>query len=117
MIRPGEAVAQLRWGRAKAAAEGAIEIGQIAEPDRKGDSADSQAGKTGVEEHSMRSHQAPAEHELRERYCFRLEQHMNIARRDMLAQRYCGHRQSWTAEIFQNIGLDRSQPCRAHATA
>jgi hypothetical protein len=47
-------VTHVGWGRAKPAAEGMIEVGQITEAASERDLSDGQAGKTRIGEHTMR---------------------------------------------------------------
>lgn len=94
-------VTHLGWGCAKAP-EGAIEIGRITEAGLIGNGADGPADETRAGEHAMCTHQALTEHELRDGDALRLQQHMNVARHDALAERDCGHREVWSVEMFQN---------------
>jgi hypothetical protein len=110
-------VAHFRRRGAEAAAEGAVEVGEIAEPDGKGDGAHGPLGKTEVAEHPPRAHEPLAEHQRRERDPFTLEQHMDVTWRHVLAARHGGHRQLRAVHMLEDVGLDRFQPRRAHATA
>jgi hypothetical protein len=52
---------------AEAAAEGAIEMEQVAEADIEGNRTDGTSGTLRVHEHAVRAQESLAEHELRER--------------------------------------------------
>src|SRR5262245_22089226 len=63
---------------AEAAAEGAVEVEQVAEADIEGDRTDGTCGTLRVHEHAVRAQESLAEHELRERLALGLEQHVDV---------------------------------------
>src|ERR1700733_7386162 len=90
-LRPNEpaprGLANVGRRRAIAAAEGTVEIGQVAEAGFIGHRADTAVAVTRIGEHAMRARQPFAEHKIRERGAVFREQLTDIAFRYLLASR------------------------------
>jgi hypothetical protein len=83
---------------------------EIAETGGEGDGADGRAGMARIAERAMGAGEARAEHELRERHAFTLEQALDVAPRELVAHRQRRQRKIALVEMRDDVGLDRREP-------
>src|SRR5215469_112583 len=98
-----------RRRRVVAPAKGAIEIGEIAEPDIERHRANAAVAKARIAQHPVRASKPPAQDEGGEREPLALEELVYVTRRDALVPRDGGNGQSAVAEVRINIADDRPQ--------
>ena len=91
------------------AAEGAIEIGEIAEPDIECHRADAAIGKARIAPHPVRASQPPAENEGRKGEPFPLDELVDVTRRHALPLRDRSNGQIAVSEVRIYVGDDRPQ--------
>src|SRR5882757_4921721 len=99
---------------AEAAAEGAVEIGEVPETRLDRNPADRVIGEPLVAQQTMGAGQPLCEYELRERGGFGLEQFADVDRRYAVTHRERLKRQGPVAQAAPNISLDCLQASRAH---
>src|SRR6267154_850865 len=109
--------AQVRRRTAKAAAEGAVEVGQIAEPDLQGDCGDGLIGAARVGQQAMRAGEALLENEFGERGARLLEQSLDVTGSDSVPRGDETNGPFFIAEIVQDAVLDALEARRTDAAA
>src|SRR5262245_45968011 len=106
--------ARAGWGRGVAAAEGVVEVRQIAEADLEGDGADGPAGVVRMHQHSMGAFEPFSKEEARERGPFGAEEQLDVPRRYALTPGSRRQRQVMTAQMLGDLPLDRIESHSTH---
>jgi hypothetical protein len=110
-------VSHLTGGQAVLPTKTPVEIGKIAKADVIGDAADREFLGVRIAEELMRSGQALADQEIRKRGSVRLEQALQIARRDVQVRCDRSNRYVAPFAVRDDVGLREFQPRGSQSAA